>query len=364
MTITDASRLTSLFDGSRLRLARETRGLSQNELAAKVGSITAPAISQYENGVIKPSTQTLSEISAALSFPVAFFTIPFESTNHPAFFRSLRGAPAKEKAAARALAEIASQLVAGLEKYVQLPSVNLPRARISIATERPTIENLAKQVRTSWGISAGPIPNVIAELERRGFVTVRLPLDVSEIDAFSVPFQSRPVVVLSADKSAADRSRFDAAHELGHLVMHETNDDSEHRRIEQQAHWFAAAFLAPTSELESELPKSLDWPALASLKRRWGLSMASLLMRTRDLGRISEAEYTRGMRHMSLKGWRKVEPVQLGAPERPLLLGRAVAALATTGMSLESLAEECGLPSELVEQIVGASRDERPRVEI
>jgi Zn-dependent peptidase ImmA (M78 family) len=188
-------------------------------------------------------------------------------------------------------------------------------------------------------------------------------LNVDGIDAFSVSFETRPILVLSSDKGATDRSRFDAAHELGHIVMHDEPDDDEHARIEKQAHWFAAAFLAPSEDLAEELPDEVDWDQFAMLKKRWGLSMAALLMRARDLKRISDADYVRGMKFMSMKGWRKKEPVQLGAPERPILLGKAVAALSGVG-ALHEIAGEADLPIGLIEAIVGASTDSRPRVEI
>lgn len=40
-----------------------------------------------------------------------------------------------------------------------------------------------------------------------------------EIDAFSLWRDDRPYIFLNTSKSA-ERSRFDAAHELGHLVLH------------------------------------------------------------------------------------------------------------------------------------------------
>lgn len=362
--LADAKRYGKLFAPARLKLARESRALSQTDLSKVIKTVTAPAISQYENGLIKPSAQTLAEIAKALRFPIAFFTTPFEATEEEAFFRSLRGARAKHKSAARALAEIASLLVLALEEHVEFPIHDVLKRPLPPLAARQTVEHAAEELRAVWGISEGPLPNVIAELERHGVVVVRLPLNVAEIDAFSVAFDSRPIVVLSSDKDAADRSRFDAAHELGHLVMHRQPNEEDHGRIERQAHWFAAAFLAPSDQLADELPDRADWQRLALLKRRWGLSMGSLLIRARDLKRISEAEYVRAVKYMSVKGWRKREPIQLGQPERPSLLAKAVEVLPKAGVSLESLAEEAALPFQLVDSIVGASTDQRPRVEI
>jgi Zn-dependent peptidase ImmA (M78 family)/DNA-binding XRE family transcriptional regulator len=364
--IKDAKRYGTLFDPRRLKLARETRRLTQKELATAIGYLTAPAISQFESGTTKPSAQTLVQIASVLHFPVTFFTrhTPFELSDRAAFFRSLRSAPAKELNAARALAEVASLLVTGLEKYVQLPEVELIPRTLPPTAGKSTVEKAAAELRASWGIAEGPITNVLEAIERHGIVVVRLPLSFAHIDAFSVFFEARPLIVLSSDKDAADRSRFDAAHELGHLVMHVNPNADEHARIEKQAHWFAAAFLAPTDELVEELPTYVDWQQLAQLKRRWGLSIASLLMRARDLKRISESEYVQAMKYMSMKGWRKREPVQIGAPERPSLLGKASQALSDAGVTVDLIGAEVGLPSQFVDEILGASVDRRPRVHI
>jgi Zn-dependent peptidase ImmA (M78 family) len=61
---------------------------------------------------------------------------------------------------------------------------------------------------------------VVELLEDHGIVVIRLPLQIADVDAFSLPFPDHPVVVLGADKDDRARSRFDGAHELGHLVMH------------------------------------------------------------------------------------------------------------------------------------------------
>ena len=67
------------------------------------------------------------------------------------------------------------------------------------------------------------------------------------------------------------RSRFDASHELGHLVMHEDVEPGT-REVEGQAQDFASSFLMPEVIAREELPGRLDaagWSRLAELKRRF-----------------------------------------------------------------------------------------------
>ena len=60
------------------------------------------------------------------------------------------------------------------------------------------------------GGSPWPRPNVVDLLKAHGVVVLRPPLDTGDVDAFSLPFSDRPVVVLG-DKNDRARSRFDGA---------------------------------------------------------------------------------------------------------------------------------------------------------
>jgi Zn-dependent peptidase ImmA (M78 family) len=95
--------------------------------------------------------------------------------------------------------------------------------------------------------------------------------------------------------------------------------------VEKQAHVFAAAFLMPRADIYDRLPTRADWPALFELKRRWQVSLAALLMRARTLERMSESNYVAAVKTASARGWRRVEPVPLGDPEKPRMLGELLA---------------------------------------
>jgi len=86
------------------------------------------------------------------------------------------------------------------------------------------------------------------------------------------------------------------------------------RLVEQQAHIFAAEFLAPAAQIIDDLPDQLDWTVLQQLKRRWGVSLKALVMRAHTLGRINDHTYQRGMRQLAT--WNLPEPGSLGPPRR------------------------------------------------
>ncbi len=115
------------------------------------------------------------------------------------------------------------------------------------------------EVRVAWELGDGPIANVVGLLERKGVIVSRLPAATDEVDALSCQIGERPFIVLATNKDAADRARFDAAHELAHLLLHEDAQPGD-AEVERAAHRFAAEFLAPAASIRRELPNRLDWP--------------------------------------------------------------------------------------------------------
>lgn len=319
----EASMGTPAFEPERLRLARELKEWSQADLAARLG-VTPAAVSQFETGVTRPGTDALDRMSTALGVPAQFFSLPVTET-HDGFFRSLRRTSVSHRRRARALAHIAHDLAVAA-RPPGLPPVRVPRIPVTgLQAPREELEEAAGQVRRAFGMPDGPVPDVAGVLEKHGILLIRLPLDTANVDAFSLPFHDRPVVVLGADKNDRARSRFDGAHELGHLVVHGDQIWGV-KEVERQAHAFAAAFLMPADDIHGELPDRADWPVLFQLKQKWQVSLAALLMRARTLGRMSENNYLTAVKAASARGWRRVEPVPLGRPEQPACLKHLLAA--------------------------------------
>jgi len=303
---------------ARLRLARELRGWSQADLAVQAG-ITPAALSQFESGASRPGQETLERLRAELEVPSAFFDLAIEEVPE-GFFRSLRRTPVLDRRRARALAQIAHDVATLAEDKMSSVQTSVPKHPLrSLQTVSADIERATSLVREKWGVPSGPIANVVDLLEAHGVVVMRMSLDTADIDAFSLAFTDRPVIVLASDKADRARSRFDVCHELGHLVLHGA-DIWGTPEVEKQAHHFASAFLMPRDQISQELPDRVDWPKLFHLKRRWQVSLAALLMRARTLDRISEAAYLTAIKAASARGWRRVEPVPLGAPEQPHVL--------------------------------------------
>ncbi|RZB13743.1 ImmA/IrrE family metallo-endopeptidase [Streptomyces sp. F001] len=337
---------TQAFERTRLRTARELAGLSQTQLARESG-LTSAAISQFESGAARPSPDTTSVLARVLAVPPEFFRAAMVES-HEGFFRSLRRTSVSDRRRARAIAHVAHDLAVHASSAQRFCDGDVPVLPVSgLQAGRAEIEEAAGRVRAAWGLPAGPVADVVGLLEAHGIAVIRLPLDNTDVDAFSLPFPDHPVIVLGTDKNDRARSRFDSAHELAHLVLHGEQIWGV-KEVETQAHQFAAAFLMPAKDIHDQLPTTVDWPALFALKRQWQVSLAALLMRARTLGRMSENTYLTAIKAASARGWRRTEPLPLGRPEQPT---RLLAYLA----SADSSHARAVLPPQIVESLHTAS---------
>ena len=333
-----------LFDCERLTLARRLRGLRKNQLADAVGT-TPKAIGRYEAGVQRPDEMTLKRLAIALGVPVAFFHGGRSPVSlDGAHFRSLRSTSQIERDQALAYGRIATDVVAALEDLVDFPEVDLPEYPVSpdeIAGPGPV--EAARLTRKALLEQAGPVPHVVRLLEKHGVIVLVLPRAAERVDAFSVGVHPRPMVFFNPAKGDYWRNRIDAAHELGHLVMHADAEPGE-KVVEDQAHRFAAEFLMPEQDIAGELPGTADWERLGRLKATWGVSIAALLYRSRTLGIMQEAAYRNAMSAMSSRGWRRHEPGPARALEQPTMLTRAIEIVGQAGTDRARVAERARVP--------------------
>jgi Zn-dependent peptidase ImmA (M78 family) len=173
-------------------------------------------------------------------------------------------------------------------------------------------------------------------LESKGVLVTIVPDTCGDIDAFSGWHAGRPIVFL-VEHSEASRLRYDAAHELGHLVMHMDVAPGS-TELERQANRFGAAFLLPRESFLPECPKRLNWDHFYELKQRWRISVQALVRRAYDLGRISEASYRRAFVQLNARHERVHERFEPQA-EAPTMIARALQELGPD-MSLSMIAEK------------------------
>jgi Zn-dependent peptidase ImmA (M78 family)/transcriptional regulator with XRE-family HTH domain len=351
------------FDARRLTLARWAAELTKRELASRVG-ISPASVTQYEAGNTTPRAQTVAQAALALGVPVDYF-YSAPGRRRPlvegrSFFRSLRATRQRERDQADARAEHVYDLVHYLERVVRLPDVQIPDVVLAAAgPSRIQIEDLAAEVRERWALPVGPVSNMTRLLEAHGVVVARLRTTTHRLDAFSRWFETRPVVLLWDAKEDKGRSRFDAAHELAHLVMHHEPEPGD-RHQEHEAHAFAAALLMPAEAVVVDLPRRVsrpaDWEVLFAARRRWGVSAAALLYRARELAVLSDASFRRAMARLSEMGLRHHDGQELGSPEEPVMLHDAVLrVLEHREMTLDDLARVLCFSRRQLDDVLGGA---------
>lgn len=345
---------SQLFDPARLTVARELRGLTKTELAELVDK-TPSALSQFEAGRARPDGQTLRRIALALGLPLAFFTkrrtaslIALDQCH----FRSLRSATQRDRRRLLSVAMLLCELVTELEDAVEFPADDISRLA-STPTGVEDIEMLAVNVRRAWGLGLGPIISMVRLLEAKGVIVAPVANGCEEVDAFSLWHAGRPLMFLVMEDHSPSRSRFDAAHELGHLIMHADVSPAS-QEVERQANRFASAFLMPRESFLAECPKRIVWSQLEALKARWRVSLSALVRRAYDIGCFSEATYRRACMQLNQRynpgGVRAPEPRE-PAIEIPTVITDAIQALDESD-PIAALAERLGLSASAVAMLL------------
>lgn len=321
------------FIGARLREAREARTLTAIALSEMVG-VTRQAISQYEMGTGSPRPEVMKKIAETLNIPERRFVLPINrSESRTVFYRSMNAATKTARARAQARYGWLREMVDYLRGFVEFPKVNFPDFKLPVnptSISYEEIEELATETRRFWDAGDGPIGNIVWLLENNGTIVARDELAAHTLDAFSefVRDEMTPYVILGSDKASAVRSRFDAAHELGHLILHRNIDHTrlanttDFKLIEDQAFRFAGAFLLPEKAFAQDL-YSATLDSLKNLKPKWRVSIGAMIKRAANLELISEDKAQRLWIQRSRLGWNKKEPLDDQMPiEEPRLLLR------------------------------------------
>lgn len=333
-----------MFTPSRLSFARKRRGKTKTELANLIGR-TQQAISDIESGRYFPSDDTLQDIADALNFPIDFFSGPElkEPSTDTASFRSLKKMTAAQRNSALCAGGLAYLLNTWIENYFDLPMLDL----IDLRNETP--QSAAIALRQYWELGERPIKNMIHLLELKGIRVYSLAEDSLEVDAYSCWQEGKPFIFLNTIKSA-EHSRFDAAHELAHLVLHRHGSPSG-IDAEKEANTFASAFLMPESSIRAIFPIPQTLPQLIKLKHQWIVSLAALAYRLNTLNIITDWHYRMLAIEISKKGYRKQEP-EPAQRETSQVLAKVFSCLKSEGISKNTIAKELKISLEEIEKLI------------
>lgn len=335
-----------MFSPERLTLARRRRNRSKRDLAIALG-VNENTIRRHEMGETSPSHEMIERLATLLEFPLGFFFggKVDEPQEDAASFRSLSNLSAFERSAALAAGALAFILDDWIRERFTLPEPDV----LDLTGEKP--ENAARTVRQVWGIGERPIRNMVHLLEAKGIRLFSLAENTKAVDAFSVWRRDKPYVFLNTYKTS-EHGRMDAAHELGHLVLHKHGGPGG-RDGEREAQTFARCFLMPTADVLAVVPRVSGLGDIISHKARWGVSVAALNYHLHKLGLTSEWQNRDLCIQIAQNGYRTKEPEGTELPrEMSVIWPKVLEALRAEGVTQMKIAEAISLPASELEKLL------------
>jgi len=268
--------------GQQIKLAREQMGISQEELAQRLGYTSSATISHFETGQRKISIIDLQRLSEILGLPPQYFLETDESKTGMQHFR-LRATEIKPSARDAVAGFLAFASTHG-KKTKQLPD--------GLSERRPG--EAAEKILEFTRIKEPPISP--------GQVSKELNVPVfywdfpDEVSGIFVSEDETTCIGVNQDHSSV-RQKFTIAHELGHLVYQNGNElcvdfkdtemttpdlDDKQRKEETKANQFAASLLMPMEWIKKDFLK-YGAEGLLFLSQRYEVSEQSLWYRLHSL---------------------------------------------------------------------------------
>ena len=312
--------------GERIKGARVKTGMSQRDLARKLG-ISPQAISYFERNMKTPNSTRLLEISKILEVKIEYF---FRSTqinlSEPIFRCDL---PIKKKEEKRILAEVTDWL----ERYLTIEMIigetseyKTPEINVEV-NSYSDVEQIAIELRKYWNLGFDSIDSLTDTLEDQGIKVHNIESDLAYDALFVKNNNNLPVIIIKKCEKG-DRQRLSIAHELGHLLL-SVNSQLDNEKV---AYRFGAAFIFPKDTVIKEIGskrQNLSIFELYDLKQKYGLSMQSILHRAEELEIISHSKEREIRKIFVDNNWEETEPGKAYPPEintkMELLIYRALA---------------------------------------
>lgn len=332
-----------------IQLARESRGITQKELAENT-SISQGHMSKLERGEWTIPQLKLKKIAEFLEYPESFFYKKFHQLGFGMSFIFHRKRQSISRQILKKIEAQANIKIMQVDSLLDGIDLDAPNEFIymEIQDYNNSAETVARLLRAKWKLPSGPVKNLIEVLENARAFVFKCDFETNKLDAISIcPHITPPIFFLNRD-FPADRTRFSLAHELGHLIMHKIPTES----LEDEANKFASAFLMPKEDIIHELkPFSLNKAIV--LKMKWKVSIAAIVKRAYELGVITKQKYTALFRKINYLGMRLEEPVEL-PEEKPRLFNRVLEAYQENlGYSIEELSKVLNiLPNKYLKMVV------------
>jgi Zn-dependent peptidase ImmA (M78 family)/DNA-binding XRE family transcriptional regulator len=343
--------------GERIIQLREMHKLTQFALAEKIPQLTQSRLSRIEKGKAELDSETAALIAANTGVTSDFLFR--ESTTglvaHSPQFRARSSLTEKVRSSAIQWADL-------IDEEYQRILANTGRFPVRVSALHGVPAHEAAQEVRRW-LDFGPespLPYLALAVERLGVVVIGLPVSEQYLDGFCAWRGDIPVIALLAGVPG-DRLRFTLAHELGHLILHQTGQAG--KEVETEADRFAAELLTPLRSIRNDFPSRLTLNSLIMLKTRWGVSLRSLIRRARELDLIDQDRAISLYKQISSRGWNHQEPGHVPI-EKPRGFRKVAEMRYGNGPNIELMTNESKWSTELTFMVLDrhARADELPFV--
>jgi Zn-dependent peptidase ImmA (M78 family)/transcriptional regulator with XRE-family HTH domain len=277
--------------GARIRRAREEAGLSQGELARRLGYASPATISYMEAGDRRITVTDLAAVAGALGLSLGYF-LPVAATPPPDVHLSFRAEDI------RSINPSARGTVVDFLLFVHKHGSNCVAPPDGLRRKKPG--PAAELILTLAG--PGEPPVVPREVARRLGIQVFDWAFGDDISGIFVCFEGKTAIGVNETHPVA-RQRFTVAHELGHHVYSDREaivldyfgrergfsfDSSETAEAETKANQFAADLLMPAAWIRNDVAETT--PDVRLLAKRYGVSEQAMWFRLLNLRLVSESD--------------------------------------------------------------------------
>lgn len=277
----------------KLKLIRKMNGLTLEQVSIQLGGIvTKQAISKYEKGMMRPSQAILEALLKV--YNISYNSLEYQKTidvNKWHFRRPECMSFRQEKALK---SEIKFQLgfYLAIESLLaaQIPFSNPFKGNEDCSNEN--MEHNAQLLRDVWKLGNDSLSSVCRILELHGIKVLEMEWNESVDGLCGWANDETPFIILRKNVTT-ERKRFTALHELAHLLF-PSLEKNDSRTKERLCHRFASSVLMPLNIIEAYIGKKrqkLAMDELISLRNSYGMSIAAIVHRLKDLTVITEEYY-------------------------------------------------------------------------
>jgi Zn-dependent peptidase ImmA (M78 family)/DNA-binding XRE family transcriptional regulator len=298
--------------GERLKLARKKAGYSLRGLSDALSNrVSAQAIGKYERDEMMPASDVLTALAKTLEVKLEYLLSNQVRSLQGVEFRKSSGTTVKERARVEATVISLVENYLAVEEILGLSSAEwqepFPAKKLSKLEDAV---QLAEELRSSWSLGTDPISNMTELLEEKGIkvLIIDLPKNVSGLTCLVDRSDNHaPVPVIVVNKNfPLERRRFTLGHELAHRLIHESSEVDH----EKASDIFSGSFLVNQNHLRNEIGahrRNISIPEIYQCKRIYRVSAASMLMRFKQTGILSDSAVAYAFQSFA-QPWRKAEP--------------------------------------------------------